>query len=200
MPQWKPCCVGLWSGVQGEPLAPLLLSHPPLKSIPLPHGTPDQSKKGMFLVCWVCDLHFVFIVFTRLNLKTNRCAYTDKTQLSNVTCRSSDSCIHGIIHSAPFVGFALILQLYFLCRFLLVFPFSLYFNSDETLIIMYIIQLVVGKASSAAVFKSSVIFKKRETKWNDKTQNRLLSVPRPCACIKLWFPALIQHQTKQHTS
>lgn len=103
-----PCQWGLWS----------FLGHPcPSHQ----WGTPDQS--GVFLLCSVCDLHFVFIVFTIINLKTNRCAYTEM-QLRNVTCRTLDSC-NGLIHSAPFVGFVWFLLLYFLCRFLHVFLYIL---------------------------------------------------------------------------
>lgn len=139
------CHVGLWSGVQGEahPPSPVHVQSPPLM------GTPDQLRKGMFLVCWVCDLHFVFIVFTIINLKTNQCAYTGekkkKKQLSNVSCRSSDSCIHGFIHSAPFVGFVSDFYSFIFFVGFYLFLLSLYFNSTWKLVIVYIIDLVVGE-------------------------------------------------------
>lgn len=141
------CHVRLRSGVQGEPRPLLHLRHPPInvQSPPL-MGIPDQLKKRMFLVCWVCDLHFVFIVFTIINLRTNQCAYQEKKrkrrrkQLSNVSCRSSD-----FIHSAPFIGFVSDFYSFIFFVGFYLFFLSLYFNSTWELGMVYIIELVVGE-------------------------------------------------------
>lgn len=72
-----------------------------------------------------------------------------KKQLSNVTCRSLDSCIHGFIHSAQLVGFVFLIFTCFVCRFLLVSLFLYILIQTEKKKkkkgYVYIIDLPVGK-------------------------------------------------------
>lgn len=66
-------------------------------------------------------------------------------QLSNVTCRSLDLCIHGLIHSASLIG--LVSDFYsfiFFLGFYLCYS-SFYFNSIRKLVVCIWLNRFVGK-------------------------------------------------------